>query len=503
MAAVPFGFSVGDFVACIEILHKAAQALKRSSGARDQFHQAVADLEGLVALLRKVEALSPTTTKPETIEAVRLCAFKCHLPLNHFLERIKTYDAHLIHSPGPRKHAVHKIVGSFWKLDWAVRVEEDVAKLKVSIGPLLTAMTVLLQIESLDHETATQKEIRQVLCLVQDVATNFERTRLVTQGHFTAIERINLIATDVGRDTTSILQRLPLLATASQLGALQNVTDNVANSISYTATREQVDKLKSQLEVSSATHRMNYADLMTTAQRQEEHGKQIDQAIKGIQFLVSLIFKTLADRAQPISRTTSSPNSSQQTRMQRRVGPQDSFNHAATPYEPSDRLTRWLLVPLHRLLLFAVMAYVLSLPKDRAQLHTCMTDAVSPTLPLENNIMFTDALDRTSRLPYEYFLDWNLLRAWLQGTFQGLPGQSRVLRGDFALFKSSEDKVGSRVPPNEWECSVFAGDCIVMSILVRPQSKRDACWRCRSVLAAENDSNAWQTWSVHRLIRLE
>jgi hypothetical protein len=62
MAAVPFGFSFGDFVAAIEVIHKAAQALRRSSGAQSNFSQAVADLETFEIVLRQVEALSPTTS---------------------------------------------------------------------------------------------------------------------------------------------------------------------------------------------------------------------------------------------------------------------------------------------------------------------------------------------------------------------------------------------------------------------------------------------------------
>jgi hypothetical protein len=76
MAAVPFGFSFGDFVAAIEVIHKVAQALKRSSGAQSNFHQAIADLETLETVLSQVEALSPTTSSPDTIDAIRLCAFK-------------------------------------------------------------------------------------------------------------------------------------------------------------------------------------------------------------------------------------------------------------------------------------------------------------------------------------------------------------------------------------------------------------------------------------------
>ena len=136
MAAVPFGFSFGDFLAAIEVIHKVTRALRRSSGARCHFHQTVADLESFETVLRRVEALSPTTSTPDTLEAIRLCAFKCHLPLNRFLQRIRFYEKHMDRLPGSKTQLVQSVTGGFWKAKWAIKVEEEVAKLKADIGPL-------------------------------------------------------------------------------------------------------------------------------------------------------------------------------------------------------------------------------------------------------------------------------------------------------------------------------------------------------------------------------
>jgi hypothetical protein len=61
MAAVPFGFSVGDFVASIELIHKAAKALRSTSGATKQYQQTLLDLELIESVLRRVQGLSPTS----------------------------------------------------------------------------------------------------------------------------------------------------------------------------------------------------------------------------------------------------------------------------------------------------------------------------------------------------------------------------------------------------------------------------------------------------------
>jgi hypothetical protein len=67
MAAVPFGFSVGDFVAAIELIHKATKALRNTSGASGQYQQALLDLELIESVLRRVQGLTPVSASQETI----------------------------------------------------------------------------------------------------------------------------------------------------------------------------------------------------------------------------------------------------------------------------------------------------------------------------------------------------------------------------------------------------------------------------------------------------
>lgn len=267
MAAVPFGFSFGDFVAAIEVIHKVAQALKRSSGARSHFHQTVADLESFETVLRSVEALSPTTSSPDAIGAIRLCAFKCHPPLNHFLQRIRFYEQHMGRPSGSKTQIVKSVTGSFWKAKWTIKVEQEVAKLKADIGPLLEAISVLLQIESRQQGAATHDAVKG---LVNDVTSGFDRIMMAVREQALATRRIDLRATDMHPDTQAVMRKLPQLATSAQLDGLLSMTGSVSAKVGSTVTKDQIDQLTSPMQA------------MAVVERQELQVPHMSQAIQDI-----------------------------------------------------------------------------------------------------------------------------------------------------------------------------------------------------------------------------
>jgi hypothetical protein len=107
--------------------------------------------------------------------------------------------------------------------------------------------------------------------------------------------------------------------------------------------------------------------------------------------------------------------------------------------------------------------------------------------------MVTDALNRTKLLPYEYFSDWNLVQPWLERAFRGLPGESRVRDGEFALFAQRGGRTGSRILADDWERSVFPGDQIVMSMRTRRAQKAE-CQRCGRVFSSLLKAKTWSEW---------
>lgn len=250
MAAVPFGFSFGDFIAAIELINKAAQALKRSSGAQSHFHQTVADLESFEIVLRRVEALSPMDSSLDTIEAIRLCAFKCHLPLNHFIQQVRVYEPHMGRVYESNTQLVDGLTGSFWKVKWAVKIEKEVAKLKADIGPLLEAMNVLLQIESREQTTATHDGIKR---LENNITSGLDRILLAVRDQALATRQINLQVFDIHHDKRIAAQQIPQLATPRQVDGPLCTAESVSTRAGFTATEDQIDQLTSLLQASLIT----------------------------------------------------------------------------------------------------------------------------------------------------------------------------------------------------------------------------------------------------------
>lgn len=124
MAAAPFGFSVGDFIAGIQLIHKATKALRAASGATAQFQQAILDLELIATVLRRVQGLTPATASDETIRTVQYCGAVCHAPLGSFLQRIKRLEPCLDFEHKSDKSRLDKAISGGRKLQWALSLEK-------------------------------------------------------------------------------------------------------------------------------------------------------------------------------------------------------------------------------------------------------------------------------------------------------------------------------------------------------------------------------------------
>lgn len=121
-----------------------------------------------------------------------------------------------------------------------------------------------------------------------------------------------------------------------------------------------------------------------------------------------------------------------------------------------------------------------------------------------NNITLTEALNRKKLLPYEYFRNWSILEPWLRREFETCPGESRVARGDFAIFKQLSSKVGAQIHPSDWERSIFPGDRVVMSIYLSRHTLQlvmsgrffRKCGRCGAKFPNVRDFAEWIAWYV-------
>lgn len=484
MASVPFGLSFGDFVAAIEVTHKAAQALRKSAGARKQICQAAADLESVERVLRKIQALTPATVSQDTLAAIRLCAHGCYPPLDHFVQRIKIYERHLDQQNGSRTGIIGGIEGGYWKIKWALQVEDDVAKLKAAIGPGLTTIDILLQMESLEKSTCTQSAMKDVtnvsrraVALAENICVTLQKQASSMDTRF---DKIDIMAAATANGSRKVLQHLPLLASHYQMRKLDLRLDRLSTDLDSKATADQTFQLQYHLQDSASTQAKYHIESMTNAQNNEKWFRQTSGKVDEIHKLLSAMLS-----AQSTSYAAGSSGSGDE-----RLPPCARVSSLENILGP---MTSLLLELLRKLLCCMVMIFAM-LPNIAVQLRTCMTFIRMPLLLSGNSIALTDALNRTKLLPYEYFCDWKMLEVWLHRTFASLPGESRVARGDFAMFKQYKTRTGPQISIEQWERSVFAGDKVVMSMLVTSDSVEGKCRRCGTNFPDDKNEDIWRTW---------
>lgn len=505
MAAIPFGFSFGDFVAGIEIIHKAAQALRRSSGAHRQFHQAIADLESIADVLRRVEALSPHS-HPDTMEAVRACAFKCSIPLNHFMHRIHKYEKHMQWASNSRAPSVKNVVGGYWKIKWALRVEDDVSKLKTDIGPLLDAMNTLLHIETLDRQELTLQEMQRLGSSANHALSQLETSLISFQRQVATSTQVERLEMNINNTMHSLVQQVRLLATNGQVRKMDSGVENISQQPRDVPESAQVSQIEAVLQASAIRQANDGAHPSVIAQRHQQHLDRVRRAVMEVDELV-LRSPALHDlirisQAPAIAREDSRP-AWNATAAGTNIGSFDSRQDSAMSDEPRTVASWPFVVNLIRELFVAVVAMLVqSVPAIQAYLLTFATLVMAPQLLAGNSIMLTDALNRTKLLPYEYFSDWDMCQTWLKHTFHGMPGGTRVERGDFAMFKRYVHGVGPVINPKDWSQRVRPGDRVVMSVLVEFQSKfRIACRGCGAGSSGRTHAAGWIKWYVRLFMR--
>jgi hypothetical protein len=498
MAAVPFGFSFGDFVAAVEVIHKAAQALRRSAGARNQIIQAAADLESFERVLRKVQTLIPDTVNPDTLAAIRLCAYACHLPLGHFVQRMGKYERHLSQRHGSKPGFFNTIGKGYWKIRWALGVEEDVAKLKAAIGPGFATIETLLQVESLEKGAATHVDIQHITHLAQRTVSLTEQVRLVLQQQASSMDlrfdKLDNITAGMTEDSRKILHHLPLLATHDQMRGLESKFDRLSTAVYSRAAADQAHHTESLLNELSITHKRNHTQMSTQSLESVRQLQSTDRKVDELLTQMNRLFTTLSVSCTSPAEAVSRPVSSDSRGAASQKGTPQPLCPRNRSLDTSIPSMVALFVELIRKFLCSMVFLLALLPNIRAQLRTCMTFLRSPLLLSGNSIILTDALNRTKLLPYEFFCDWKTLEPWLHRVFRNLPGESRVARGDFAMFKQYKRRTGPRIAVEQWERHVFAGDCVVMSILASSDRNKGKCRKCGAAWPSEGNDDVWQDW---------
>ena len=210
--AVPFGFSVGDFVAAIELVTDVIGALKDSTGASAEFRELMTELYSLETALLAVENCELEESSRE-YEAAKQAVGDCQQCISKFLEEFYKYQ--------------HLSAGSLLKRDqllkikWALLHKDDVDKLRTKLHSRVSALNLLLNAIHLSRATAanarTAQQLREQGSLLDDVHGRLGQTGNDQKELLQAVEKLLLSSQSSATSRESDFNVRPLRLTGAPI----------------------------------------------------------------------------------------------------------------------------------------------------------------------------------------------------------------------------------------------------------------------------------------------
>ena len=152
---VAFGFSVGDFVAVINLIGTVIDALRESSHAGSSFRSLINELYALETALLRVKRLDVDIDRTIETVALRQAASQCQGSIDQFYTKIQKYQPHL------QQVGTNSRIKDTWaKVKWAVCKRDDVEALRAEIRGHTSSIEVLLM--TLQVEAMTTHARKQV-----------------------------------------------------------------------------------------------------------------------------------------------------------------------------------------------------------------------------------------------------------------------------------------------------------------------------------------------------
>lgn len=139
MSAPAFGFSVGDFIAMINILVQGYKALQATGGAASKYQEHVRFLELLTSTVARLGNSSCLHVVEDEIK-------HCKRPIQDFRQKIEKYKKDLepgaILSVHDKKYLISIARTAKSKIKWALTAEKDVITLRTAIGQHLDVISL-------------------------------------------------------------------------------------------------------------------------------------------------------------------------------------------------------------------------------------------------------------------------------------------------------------------------------------------------------------------------
>jgi hypothetical protein len=136
---VPFGFSIGDFVAGIGLVRDVVDALGTASTSTTRYHGLVYELFSLERALLEVKALNLGDSKPPQLDALHCAATQCQRTIDTLLEKVKKYQPNLT-----ARGSGSKWKDTLRKVQWALLTDNDLERFRAEIHGHSSSITILL-----------------------------------------------------------------------------------------------------------------------------------------------------------------------------------------------------------------------------------------------------------------------------------------------------------------------------------------------------------------------
>lgn len=133
----PFGVSVGDFIACIELINTVIKCLDESQGSATKFQGLIESLRNLEVALVQVDKVKPSSSDGSV--ALRQASMQCYSTLSSFLQKINKYQPSL-RLGGSGNH----LKDGIRKVQWALYTKDDIAHFQAEIRGHVDSILLLL-----------------------------------------------------------------------------------------------------------------------------------------------------------------------------------------------------------------------------------------------------------------------------------------------------------------------------------------------------------------------
>jgi hypothetical protein len=138
----PFGVSVGDFIAGLQLTYDSVRALGEAHGASSDYRSLATTLESLISALCEIEILQCHTSQMSKRLMVQKETESCRTLINEFLSRIDKFA--VLSQPAQSSWTVDGLKSVARKLQWSLLKKDEVSRFRREISSRVDSIQMML-----------------------------------------------------------------------------------------------------------------------------------------------------------------------------------------------------------------------------------------------------------------------------------------------------------------------------------------------------------------------